>query len=319
MLNRRIRNTVGIVLTIVLAGVLLLMIYTEKKIEGEKETAYQTLLAEVEPYEDELREKKILLSNLKSDVSYSSEESEILVGFVATDESDLAYMEEKADIYGFSPVLVLNCTMEESTIEDMIDTADDSWEIMLYTPTFSEEVNESVLSVISYLDSIDRAYADVFFLRSDYDSDTNLRLIKKDGFIGYTSYHSEAPGIGQEEDGTVYFDYSYLTSSGTSVTSRISAMYNGRASMIFALDMKSINSGSLTEEYVTSVLDTLQSYTENDDCSFSTITSVVEKLSDINSIEASNQESYEKQVVELEERIEELEEIIDELYDNYEG
>ena len=114
------------------------------------------------------------------------------------------------------------------------------------------------------------------------------------------------------------FDYSYLSSSGTSVTSRISAMYNNKASMLYAFDLASRNEGLLTEAYVAELLDTLQSYTEKDNCSYSTVADVVEKLSEINSIEADNQESYEEQAAEIQERIDELEDTISEIYDKLE-
>lgn len=311
----RIRNIICAILCIVLAGALILLIYTENQKEKAQSAAIQAIQEEAAPYEKELQTLKNELSNLKDEASYSSESAEIMVGFVVSDASDLDYIAEKASTYDFSPVLIIDCTMEMDSIEEIIEAADDSWGIMLYASTFSDEVNEDVLSVMSYLEEEGKEHTGVFFLRSDYATESNVQMLKDDGFVGYTSYHSDSPTAGQTEDGTVYFDYSYLSTSGTSVTSRLSAMYNNKASMVFAFDMGSINEGSLTEEYVTGLFDTLHSYAEKENCSFSTVADVVEELLEVNSIEADNQTEYERQAAEIQTQIDELEDTINEIYD----
>ncbi|MCD8161575.1 MAG: hypothetical protein LUE61_10530 [Clostridiales bacterium] len=312
-------NILGAMLSIALAVGLVYLFYTDQQEADAQETQLQALQNEASVYEREQRELKSQLEELEENVSYSSETAALMVGFVVTDVSDLSYMETVADTYDFPPVLILDCTLEQSVLEDILDTADDAWEVMLYTPTFSETVNESVLSALSWLETIGREHTGVFLLRSDYTTDSNIQLLKDDGFAGYTSYHSSTPIAGQAEDGTVYFDYPYLTSSGTSVASRIAAMYKNKTSMLIAFDMESINSGSMKESYVTDLMDTMQSYVEQEDCVFSTVADVVTELSEINSTEAANQASYEEQMAEIQARIDELEEIINGIYAQYEG
>ncbi|MCD8237799.1 MAG: hypothetical protein LUC92_00440 [Clostridiales bacterium] len=314
----RVISIICVVLSVLLAGFLAYMIYTDNQQQKSQTAVMEALQAEARPYENELTQLKRELSNLEDSVSYSSEDAEIMVGFVATGDSDIEYIKDKADTYNFSPVLILDCTLDMDIIEKIIESADTSWEIMLYAPTFSEEMNDLVLSVLSYLEDAGREHTGVFFLRSDYSTDANIQLLLDDEFIGYTSYHESSPKAGQTEDGAVYFDYSYLNTSGTSVTSRLSSAYTGKSSIIVAFDMASINSGDLSETYVTSLLDTIEWYTEYDDCSFSTVAAVTEELSSVNSIEADNQASYEKQAAEIQVRIDELEEIIDGIYDGYE-
>ncbi|MCD7749704.1 MAG: hypothetical protein LUH42_06610, partial [Oscillospiraceae bacterium] len=305
------------VLVVLVVAFLAYMIYPDNREQKAQAEAMEELQAEARPYEVELQNLKSELQSLQNSVSYSSEEAEILVGFVASDESAdsyISYIDEKASAYNFSPVLIVDCTMDMDIIEEIIDAADESWEIMLYASSFSEEVNDSVLSVISYLASINREHCGIFFLRGDSSTASNIQLLVDDGFIGYTDYNSESPKAGQTEDGSVYFDYSYLTTSGTTVSSRITALYRNKAAMIIAFDMASIQSGALTEAYVVSLLDRMQAYTENDDCSFSTVAAVTEKLSEINTIEAELQADYEAQAAEIQERIDELEELIEEIY-----
>ncbi len=313
-----IRNIICAILCVLLAGGLAWLLHTNQQEQQAQTAAIEAAVAEAKPYEQELDELEEELEGLEEELSYSSEEASLMVGFTCSDEEDLAYAEELAESYQFSPVLVLDCTMDMTDIAVLLDAADDQWEILLFVPAFSEGNNENVLAVLDYLESIEREHTGMFLLRNDYSSEANIELLLEDGFLGYTSYNSSAPAAGQTEEGTVYFDYSYLTSNRTTVATRVDALYVNNAAMLVVFDMDSVGTSSLPESYVTSLLNTMQSYTEYDDCAFSTVADVVEELSEINSIEADYQAEYEVQAAEIQERMAQLEEIIDEIYDNME-
>ncbi|MCC8029589.1 MAG: hypothetical protein LIO75_07330 [Lachnospiraceae bacterium] len=310
----RVIGIICVVICALLAGILVYMVYTNNRNRQAQSEAMTALQEEARPYEVELQNLKSELASLEDSVSYTSEEAEIMVGFVVSDVSDLSFIEEQAADYGFSPVIIIDCTMDMDVIEEILETADESWEIMLYASDFPEEVNDSILSVISCLESMNREHCGVFFLRGDYSTDSNIQLLADDGFIGYTDYNSETPKAGQAEDGSVYFDYSYVNSTGTMMSSRVSALYSSKSSILVAISMASINFGTLTEADAVNILDSLQTYTENDDCSFSTVAAVVEEYSAVNELETERQADYEKQTAEIQARIDELEEIIDEIY-----
>ncbi len=313
-MKTKIWNVFCAICCLLVAGAVAYMIYTDRQEEAAQTALAEELQAEARPYENQLQELRSEWNDLENSVSYSSEEARLLVGFLVSEVSDISYIEEKAVAYDFVPVLVLDCTEELTEIEALVEAADADWEIMLYASGFSEDVNDEVLAVMAWLDSVEREYADVFFLRDDFCTTSNLQLLQEDGFIGYTSYHSASPTEGQTDEGMVYFDYSYLTTSGTSVTSRISALYSGKTSMLVVFDMASINSGALSEAYVTSLLDTMQGYAAKEDCSFSTVAETVQRLSEVLAIEEGNQKAYEEQAAELQEQIEALEETIADIY-----
>ncbi len=312
-----IRNSICIALCVLATALIGYLYYTDQQQEKAQTAALESLQEEVEPYETKLRELQAELTDLGDDVSYSAEEAGIMVGFVISEESNLTYIEEKAATYQFSPVLVLDCTMDMEVIEAIIEAADEDWEIMLYAPNFSEDVNEDVLAMLSYLESIEREQCGVFFLRTDYNSEANLQRIVEDGFVGYTSYHESSPVAGQADNGMIYFDYSYLTTTGTAVTSRLYSLYSSKSSMIVTFDMASIDSGALPETYVTSLLDVLQTYASQEDCAFITVAEAVSELSQVNSVEADNQAAYEEQAAVIEAQIEELKETIAGIYEKW--
>lgn len=316
--GRLIRNILFAVISILLAGGLAFMIYSDEQEQKEQAEAIQELQAEARPYEVELNNLQSELSSLEKNTGYTSDRAEIMVGFIASELSDIEYISDKAQAYGFSPVLVVDCTMDISDIEEIVEAADENWEIMLYVSSFSEESNESVLTVLSYLDSIEKDETGVFFLRNDYASDENIRLLADDGFIGYTLYHSSSPAAGQTGDGSVYFDYSYIRSDEGTIDDRLSVLYSNKASMLIVFDMDKINSGEISGSYITGVLDKIQNYASQENCCFATVEEVVWELSEINMTEAELQAEYEEQAAEIQERMDELEEIISEIYSRIE-
>ncbi|MCD8132534.1 MAG: hypothetical protein LUE19_01610 [Clostridiales bacterium] len=316
--GRLIRNILFAVIAILLAGGLAFMIYSDEQAQKEQAEAVREIQAEARSYEVELNDLRSELSSLEKSTSYTSDRAEIMVGFIASDVSDMEYISDKAQAYGFPPVLVIDCTMDISDIEVIVEAADENWEIMLYASPFSDESNENVLSVLSYLESAGRDETGVFFLRNSDNSSPNIQMLVDDGFIGYTNYHSESPAAGQTEDGYVYFDYSLIQSTGTAVEDRLSVLYSNKTSMIVIFDMGSIDSGTITETYVTEFMEELQDYAEDDACSFATVEEVVRELSEINMTEAELQAEYEEQAAEIQERIDELEEIISDIYSRIE-
>ncbi len=309
-----IRNVLCVLISAVLGVWLVCMYRADTKKAEAKTAALEAAAAEAYPYEQEVRQLKSDIRSLQNGVSYASERAEIMVGFVPENAEDISYIRDKSEEYGFLPVIVLDCTDDMETIKGILAEADSSWEIMLYVKDFSEETNEDVLAVMDYLAEIEREHTGVFFIRNDYRSTANVERIKADGFIGYTTYNSESPKSGQLNDGTVYFNYSFIDSASVSVGTRLAACYANRASIIVVVDMASLNQGKPSEEYAKSLFDTLRQYANYDNCTFATVADVVDELSGINAVEEDNTADYESRAAEMQMRIDELEEVIRGIY-----
>ncbi|MCD7854842.1 MAG: hypothetical protein LUG66_04415 [Clostridiales bacterium] len=313
----RLIYTVCIVVSILLAVILACMIFTDKQAEKAHSENLEEFTAKAEAYEDELQALKDRLTALRNGVDYVAETAKIMTGFVVSDVSDISYIREKASAYSLSPVLVIDCLKDMDFIKEVTEAADDSWEIMLYASEFSEEINEKVLSVMAYLNSANRGHCGVFLLRDDFKNAANIQLLLDDGFIGYTGYN-DSPKSGQSQDGSVYFDYSFLTASGTAIAARLSILYGNKNAMILAFDMASINSGALTENYVLSILDSIKTNEKNGVCLITSAKEVINELSEINMTEAERRAEYEAQADELQARIDELDKTIRRIYSEFE-
>ncbi len=316
--NTLIRNVICVAVSVILLGWLVYMIHSANKKNSMQSEAIEAAKTEAYPYEKELRQLEAELEDMQEGIAYASDRAEIMVGFIPTSPDDLSYIKKQSQEYGFLPVIVLDCTLEKEVRESIIERMDKTWELMLYASKFSEEENKSVKSVLDYIKDNNHEHTGVFFLRNDYRTTENVQLLKDDGFIGYTVYNTDSPKAGQYDDGTVYFDYSYISSTSTSVGNRLASFYENKTSIIVVIDVASINDDKLDDEYITALFEALEKYADYDDCSFATVEDVVEELSNVNSIESDNAEELEADTSDIQKRIDELENIIFDIYKNIE-
>ncbi len=307
------RNIICALLSVVVLVVFGFLAYNYMSDSSEEKSRLEAAVAEAKPYEDEVTSLKRSISSAADALSETSETARFIFGYVISSEDDIAHAEEQSAEYGFETVLLLDCVDNLEELQSLaLSASATGHEIMLTSSVFTTESNDTVRSLISYMKSNSIEYSDIFLLRSDYYSDSSIDMLIADGFAGYTVYTS-SPTSGITEDGYITFDYSYLTTDSSSYT-RFSSSYSNMASMIIAVDMDSIRAGTLTEGFVTTLLSTLSSYAENDDCEFASISEVEENLLSENASMEEKLAEYEAYVAECEQRIDELEKIIAEIY-----
>ncbi len=311
--TERVLKIIFIIFTISI-GIMLFGIYQHEQREQIKQkTAWEAVAEKVRPYEKEQNELETELSELKKVAEYTPDKAEVMVGFLVSEVSDMEYIRNKADVYKFPPIIVIDCTADEENIKELVQAMDTAWEIMLYAPQFSDEIGEKVISVKTLLETFGKKYADAFFLKKDYQTKNNTNFLLQNGFVGYTLYH-DTPESGQTEDGTVYFDYSHIRSGSTAVLERLASAAKKKASILLTFDMKSIETGELTDEVICEILDKSKELLTEDGVSYATVALTTKRLSKINQKKAELQEEYEQKAARIQTRIDELETIIWNIY-----
>ncbi|MCD7822998.1 MAG: hypothetical protein LUG86_03115 [Oscillospiraceae bacterium] len=307
------RNLIFALLSVIVLVVFFVMAYNYKSRTSEQKSRLEAAVAEAKQYEDEVTELKRSITSATDALSDKSDTARFVVGYVVSSEEDIATAEAQAAEYGFEPLIVLDCIDDLTVLEGLALVASDAGhEIMLTASVFTVEANETVKSLLSYMSENGIDCADIFLLRSDYSSSSNVELVISDGFSGYTIYNS-TPTSGITDDGYITFDYSFLTVDSTSLT-RFSSSYSNLASMVVAIELDSVRAGTLTDSFISKLLTTLAAYSKNDDCEFTSIAGVAESLLEENESAEERLLEYEAYVAECEARIDELEEIIAEIY-----
>ncbi len=291
-------------------------IYSDQKEQQTITKAWKEAESRAQPYHHEIRDLVLQLDELRAELVYEPENAPALVGFMVSDASDLPYMKALQEQYGFSPVIVLDCTADMTSMPSLSDLAATGWEIMLYAPSYSRDVHESVLETRAALQAIDVEDTGVFFLRKGYTTEANVKLLMESGFFGYTVFN-DSPASGQTAIGHIFFDYAVLQSD-TSIESRLDAACSAKATMIYTLDMESVREGTIPQEKITEIFDVIKQRVNEGKCSFQTVKQATNSLLSINQIKDDLNAQYEREAAIIRARIDELEDTIRDIYREYE-
>ncbi len=312
--NMTAKKILTIFLCILIVAGLALARHIDQKQQQEMQDRYARLDELAAPYQAELETLKKELAALQKELQYTPTAARFMMGFFAADAADMAYIEQKAEAYSFDPVVVVDCGSGLEAARAAINAANPSWEIMLYSYELSDQSYETIRAAKEYLKSIEREDVGVFLLGSWNGSEANIRRLKEEGFVGYTSYR-DPPAAGQNEDGTVYFDYAFVKKSNEGFNSRISSIYGNSASTIFIFDVPKINAGAMSEEMAIYYFETIQRYAAMENCMLATASEVIQELSAINELLEQKQVENNAQITQLTQRIKELNRMISDIYE----
>ncbi len=307
---------------IIIIGILILIVAIigtcfyghQKYLDTQKQrAAWQEYMDKSRPYRDEVSRLQRELMSLNQPIANEKQKMNIMIGFAASEVSDISYIQEKAAQYLFEPILVLDVTMDIAQITELLQKADPQWEIMLYPPDLSEEACEKLEMVKSHLESMQRQDCGIVFYRAETISQKNMNLLKEQNFIGYTLFH-DSPLAGQNENGLIYFDYSRLSGGNTSLEIRLSSCYTKKSSMIYVFDMPSIQLGNLAEKHVNAYLDIISEYSMKENSRFVSVAEVIREILENEQKKTESEAILEEEKIILQNKIDELQETIRQIY-----
>ena len=289
-------------------------LYMDRKEELQKSVQIARQNEEAKPYEKEIREINAQMKEREKSLAYLNDTAEMLVGYRMYAPEDMAMIREQAETYGFSPVIVLDCTMEIKQLTNIIQSvADKGWDIMLTGSPITDEINENVTQVREVLSQSGLSDTGVFLLKSSDYSEKNVAKLAENGFKGYTCFSNTVTN-GCEENGIIYFEYWYVQKGDTSIQNKLELMVDDRKAMIVVFDLENLHTGFLTEEAITERLDLMADYVKAEKMVFSVTEEIVGQLSNINEVKAQRQAEYEEYAAQQQEKINELKEKINQIY-----
>ncbi len=295
----------AILLIAVMACFFLYDTYTEKK----QTQLWNDTESRILPYRSEIIQLKQQLQALNRPVEYYGESSRIISAFEVTELSDISYVREKAKKYELTPVIVLNPNLSLNLVSELVSLSDSGWEFMISMPSLDSATVTKATNIKKHLGGLKKSDCGIAFCRVQSIKDSELSVLKNAGFEGYTIFN-EGFDSGQNEDGTVHFNYYRISSNDASLNASLAACYENSASMAVVLDVESVRTGKLTEEKATELLDKAKEYSNMENCSYSTVADTIEKLSEINSKKAEIEAARVEERADIERRIDELNELI---------
>ncbi len=301
---------IGIALAASVAVGLIGVYYYDKSKTQVRFDEWKQFQNDTAEYRKEINKITDEINDLHKSVKYFGDSAKLMVGFSVSDKSDIDYIRQKTDIYGFDPVLVIESDIELDDVPQAVKSADKSWEVMLQLPSLSDRSITRVASLKKELKKLGREVCSVAFCRAEGVNSTERDIIKKAGFNGYTVYEN-SPTSGQTQDGTVYFNYYRIAGDDAVIEARLTQCCLNSSSMIFIFDVASVRDGSLSDEKVTELLKLISECSNGDGVEYSTVANTVESLSQVNAKIEQIEAERAKEIELLQARIEELNRIID--------
>ncbi len=310
------------ILGLLLAAIVAWTLHTEQQEQLRRNEYLQEFNAALAPYTQEKQQLLSELSTLQQGFSYRSDRMRLMVGFLLSDRSDIAYIQQKAQVYGFNPVLMIACTQDAAQLAQWLADVPDAWEILLYAPEYSPELPVQIQQMRELLKTLDRQDTDVFYIRSNQSNLTVDEIAAQCGMGGYAAYHS-APDFGQHTDGTVFFDYAnfklshFEPQSIRTLETRLKQWHNSNAPMLCIFDAAMLQSQQLSESMTAAVFEKIRQYSAMEDSGFATVSDTFSQLSKINQLAETFNTQAAQRSGEIQHRLDELEEIIAGLYRQY--
>ncbi len=306
------------VLSIILAFVFVALIagvyVWESKGQSAFRQSHEEYLEKTADYQKEREELVVELTELEKDVVYCGDSTKLMVGFFVSSASDIDIIREKAQQHGISPIIIVDGTMSYFNIDMLIESADPSWEIMLYSPSLTSTTGGSFALNKAQLETDGRRVSNVAFLRIQGISSADIAMLKGVGFTGYTVYH-DIPLSGQSDDGSVYFDFSRITTGSVNISDRLIACRTNNASMIYAFEMSSVRAGTISSLQLDNYLETVIEAARQEGTSFATTAETVTSLSRVNQVKVQLEVSRARETADVRARIKELDGLIADIYD----
>ncbi len=308
-------KVIALTVSAILFAGMVFFIYQEEQKAAENAERLEMLNQKTYAYRQEKAELEDQLKRLEQDSVYVSEKAMLMIGFILSGDSDLDYITQKAEQYQFAPVLLIDCTKDSEEIFRLMTEADKTWDVIFYAPIYTEELKQQIMSTRTNLEGLPINDTGLLFISGEPSKEKLQAVVADCGLIGYAEY-SDSPTSGQNEDGSVFFDYThfklshYSTETIPAIEERLYACIDHRAAMLCLFDMNHINSSIGVKKFADTILETIKKQDAKSQI-LSTASDVVNELTTFNLHNEELGKINAKRRGEIESRIDELEALID--------
>ncbi|MDO4341056.1 MAG: hypothetical protein Q4C91_23770 [Eubacteriales bacterium] len=276
----------------------------------------EDLQDEVAIYEAELNEIRSNLAERRVEIGESSDCGKVLVGYCVTSKVELALVNEHEEKYGFVPVIVLDCTMDEALLTELLaGMQGKDYEVMLTGTPYSAEVLNTADSVRELLPEYGFDDDVSFLLRGADDVIENLDELYEHGYSGLVRYDDSAKN-GLTDKGVPFIAYNFI-SNNDQLSGGLDLVIQNKSAIIMVFDFNSMEDGKLSEADMTTALDDIQKQVSDETLVYSSAKEVLEQIRAGDDLEKVKKQEYEEYAAAQQERIDELEEKIHNIYSEW--
>ena len=308
---------VGKILILILVIILAIFLARSVLLTRDNEHAMSSLISQVTaealPYEQEKADIRQELRDYEAVMSDSRERGRVMIGYLLTTYWDVHRMQEEASKYGFSPVVVLDCNMDEYALSSMFSyLAGNSYEIAYTVYPFDGESLGKIEAVRKLVAEYKHTDTSTVLLRG---GDDTAEVYDKLSGAGYksclhisTEYESQ-----MTEAGLVCVTCRLLNSRNLPLSSSLKEVVANSSVYMCLFDMSAWSDTIDDNNVILSYLDTIISYTGDGSLLLSSVSDAFAAAKRSVTDKGSEQEA-EDYVASRLARLEELDRITAEIY-----
>lgn len=312
---KRTFSVAPIILLAVLLGGLLLW---NKQNENRRAEHMEQLQAEARPYYQEMTAIRLELQRREKEIKIAHDVSGVLIGFVPASADDLEAVKAFTDGYGFTPLIIIDCAMEEADLQDIVrKSIEAGWDLMPAGITFDQAVLERADSIRTLLPEYSYGTAPAFLLRRAYDTAENRETLRQHGYQRLVRY-SDSLSAAVDEFGAPYIAYGFVRSPNVS-SDLVSRLVAAHTLMTLVFDFADLAQGTTDETIVTDYLKAVDSRVSSGELVYTDLAEAFDAVVEGESLARKRQEEFEQYKAEQQQRMDELEEIISEIYSRPDG
>lgn len=314
-MRRGTKWIIGILILLFTAALVFLLVRYSQK-QQERDAALSAMLEQAEPVENALQEARRELSQRERAMEERERMPSILVGYQLEQNSDIQLAEKQAKQFGFSPVFVLDTTLEQA--EDLLKTlAEKPYEIVFTaSPCTRETLDAKTLQKQLEGESVTAVDTGCFLLRQTDDDSKTIDLIDAAGYRGCIR-HADAGENTVLEQGLVTLSYSQIKSGRFSVKSRLDKALKKGQALLFVFDLEALHNGDMTEADVESALKIISTAWAGETSPEDTVTGSLEQIRQWEAEMALTRSEFETYAEEQNQKIAALEQELNEIYEQW--
>lgn len=295
-----------IILTVLLAMVFLYLLVENQQQEKQQSAQMYALQQQAQPYERELSQLRQSLQARKTTLETSS----LTVGFVPSCREDMDTIETLMAPYAYTPLVILDCSLEWQTLEEITSTAlERGYEVIPAGITFDEQVLAQAVQLRSILPE---GSQDTFLLRHNLDTAENMAALTQSGYCRFSRY-DESLTSGMDENNRPRLAYGFIHSSSTIIQllNQVAAI---GSQILLCIDLQTVNSDELPLPVVEAFLIMVDEAVTAGNLRYSGLEQSFQTLSQQAQQAALDASENARQEQQIQDRIKELEQIISQIY-----
>ena len=314
---KQIGKILILILVVVLAVFLMRSVLFTRDSEHAMSSLISQVTAEALPYEQEKADIRQELRDYEATMSESRERGRVMIGYLLSSYWDVHRMQEESTKYGFDPIVVLDCNMDEYGLSTLFSYLNGhSYEIVYTVYPFADDGLAKIEAARKYVAEYSHIDTNSVLLRGGDDTDANYNALSKAGYKNLLHISTGYENL-VTETGLTCLTARLLNSRNLPLKSNLEDVVKNSSCYMCLFDMSAWSDTLDDNNVVLSYLDTIIAYTGDGSLLLSSVSDSFAAAKRM-AMEKDGEDEAEEFIASRQARLKELDKITEEIYSKLE-